>query len=105
VEITKAYVQRLGGDESLLESLIQEFDLTISMILEIRGVRELLSDNDVLKTAIALRNPYVDALSVIQISQLAQKRALPKESSSREEIESILATTVSGIAQGLRNTG
>jgi len=30
---------------------------------------------------------------------------LKKEDRGREEIESILATTVSGIAQGLRNTG
>jgi len=64
-----------------------------------------MSDNDVLKTAIALRNPYVDALSVIQISQLEAKRQLTKDDGGREEIESILATTVSGIAQGLRNTG
>ena len=75
------------------------------MVLKIRGANELLSDNEVLKTAIALRNPYVDALSVIQISQLVSKRALPEKSSGREEVEAILATTVSGIAQGLRNTG
>lgn len=105
VEITEAYVKRLGGDQSLLKDLVEEFDLTISMILRIRGAKELLSDNEVLKTAIALRNPYVDALSVIQISQLVNKRALPEKSSGREEVESILATTVSGIAQGLRNTG
>jgi phosphoenolpyruvate carboxylase len=105
VEITKAYVTRLGGDQSLLKSLIEEFELTIAMVLKIRGANELLSDNEVLKTAIALRNPYVDALSVIQISQLVNKRALPEKTSGREEAESILATTVSGIAQGLRNTG
>jgi phosphoenolpyruvate carboxylase len=105
VEITKAYVTRLGGDQSLLKSLIEEFELTIAMVLKIRGANELLSDNEVLKIAIALRNPYVDALSVIQISQLVNKRALPEKTSGREEAESILATTVSGIAQGLRNTG
>ena len=105
IEITDAYVNRLGGDRSLLQSLVDEFELTIAMILKIRRAHELLSDNEVLKTAIALRNPYVDALSVIQISSLVRKRALDKDASEREEIESILATTVSGIAQGLRNTG
>jgi phosphoenolpyruvate carboxylase len=105
IEVTRAYVERLGGDKSLLKELIDEFNLTIEMILRIRKAKELLSDNDVLKTAIALRNPYVDALSVIQISQLAHKRAMDEKDSGREEIESILATTVSGIAQGLRNTG
>ena len=105
ISIGRAYVERLGGDTSLLEQLIEEFNLTVQTILRIRGVDELLSDNQVLQTAIALRNPYVDALSVLQISELAKKRALKKEDRGREEIESILATTVSGIAQGLRNTG
>jgi phosphoenolpyruvate carboxylase len=105
IEIGRAYVERLGGDTSLLEQLIEEFNLTVQTILRIRGVDELLNDNQVLQTAIALRNPYVDALSVIQISQLKKKRVLKKEDRGREEIESILATTVSGIAQGLRNTG
>ncbi|HKY97579.1 MAG TPA: phosphoenolpyruvate carboxylase [Gemmatimonadaceae bacterium] len=105
IEIARAYVERLGGDISLLEQLIEEFNLTVQTILRIRGVDELLNDNQVLQTAIALRNPYVDALSVIQISQLKKKREVKKEDRGREEIESILATTVSGIAQGLRNTG
>jgi phosphoenolpyruvate carboxylase len=105
VEMARAYVTRLGGSEELLNELLTEFDLTVSTVLKIRGKHELLSDNQVLQTAIALRNPYVDVLSVIQISQLAKKRALDKEDPLREELESILATTVSGIAQGLRNTG
>ena len=106
IEISRAYVARLGGDTELLETLIEEFDRTVSMILRVRGTSELLSDNDVLSAAITLRNPYVDALSVLQISQLARKRALASEGSEDQtEVESILATTVSGIAQGLRNTG
>ena len=79
---------------------------TVSLILRIRNVEDLLSDNEVLKTAITLRNPYVDALSVLQIAQLARKRKLAREKeASLDDVEAILATTVSGIAQGLRNTG
>jgi phosphoenolpyruvate carboxylase len=106
VEITRAYVERLESDTDLLATLIAEFELTVATILKVRKTRELLSDNDVLSAAITLRNPYVDALSVLQISQLARKRKLTREKSENlEEVESILATTVSGIAQGLRNTG
>ncbi len=106
INVTRAYVAKLGGDSKLLEKLIEEYDLTVSMILTIREARTLLSDNQVLSAAIALRNPYVDALSVLQIAQLTRKRALPPESDGeREEVNSILSTTVSGIAQGLRNTG
>ena len=106
INVTRAYVATLGGDAGLLEKLIAEYDLTVSVILKIRDASSLLSDNQVLSAAIALRNPYVDALSVIQIAQLDRKRALPPESDGeREEVNSILSTTVSGIAQGLRNTG
>ena len=106
IEISRAYVERLGGDKDLLATLVEEFDLTVAMILRVRETKELLSDNDVLSAAITLRNPYVDALSVIQIAQLARKRAIAREQSTDlDVVESILATTVSGIAQGLRNTG
>jgi phosphoenolpyruvate carboxylase len=106
VDITRAYVTRLGGDQSLLKRLIDEFDLTVSTIMKIRGVDHLLDDSVVVQAAIALRNPYVDALSLLQISQLLVKRSNPAPSGEEmEQIESVLATTVSGIAQGLRNTG
>ena len=96
-----------GGIEGRVGlALIAEFELTVSMILKVRKARVLVSDNDVLSAAITLRNPYVDVLSVLQISQLARKRKLTREKRENlEEVESILATTVSGIAQGLRNTG
>lgn len=106
IEITRVYVDRLGADADLLRTLIEEYDRTVSMTLSVRETSELLSDNEVLSAAIMLRNPYVDALSVLQIALLARKRKLAREDSvDRDEVESILATTVSGIAQGLRNTG
>jgi len=106
VDITRAYVTRLGGDQNLLKNLIDEFQLTVSTIMKIRGADHLLDDSVVVQAAIALRNPYVDALSLLQINQLLVKRSDPAPSGEEmEQIESVLATTVSGIAQGLRNTG
>ncbi len=106
VDITRAYVSRLGGDVDLLEKLIDEFKLTIATLMKIRGADNLLDDSVVVQAAIALRNPYVDALSLLQINQLLHKRSDPHPSEEEmERIESVLATTVSGIAQGLRNTG
>lgn len=106
IEIARAYVTRLGGDTSLFGELVREFEKTVEMLLKIRGATNLLDDSVVVQSAIALRNPYVDALSLIQINMLARKRALGVEAAhEKERIEGILATTVSGIAQGLRNTG
>jgi phosphoenolpyruvate carboxylase len=75
-------------------------------LLLIRGHRDLLDDNTVLQSAIGLRNPYVDPLSVLQISLIKRKRqARSNGQKSTEKIDEALATTLSGIAQGLRNTG
>ncbi|MEO8193442.1 MAG: phosphoenolpyruvate carboxylase, partial [Gemmatimonadales bacterium] len=105
-DIARIYVARLGGNPELLERLIAEYNLTVEMVLRIRSAEHLLDDTVVVQAAIALRNPYVDALSLLQVTLLERKRTLPPDAKEeREQIEGALATTVSGIAQGLRNTG
>jgi phosphoenolpyruvate carboxylase len=105
MEIARAYVGNLGGDTALLSLLEREYESAVDAVLRIRDSGELLRDNDVLQSAIALRNPYVDPLSLLQIALLRRKEATGEADSSREALDAVLATTVSGIAQGLRNTG
>lgn len=106
LNIARAYVEKLDGNMKLFERLEKEFDLTVDCLKKIRQVDRLLDDNQVLQSAIALRNPYVDALSFLQITLLEEKgvRSSKDEGFSPEMTET-LATTLSGIAQGLRNTG
>ncbi len=110
LEIGEAYVAELGdeAERALLERLRAEFDLTVATLLCIRGADHLLDDNPVLQAAIALRNPYVDALSLLQISLMKKKLAAGEAGAGegeRSAIQDALATTLSGVAQGLRNTG
>ncbi|MFL5606273.1 MAG: phosphoenolpyruvate carboxylase, partial [Gemmatimonadaceae bacterium] len=106
LEIARAYVRQLGGDLALLGLLEDEFARTVDALLRIRESEHLLRDNPVLQSAIGLRNPYVDPLSLLQIALMQRKRALPRgDEAAREQIDAVLATTLSGIAQGLRNTG
>jgi phosphoenolpyruvate carboxylase len=106
IEIARAYVRHLGGDLKLLDLLIKEYEMAVEALLLIRGHSELLDDSPVLQSAIALRNPYVDPLSLLQISLLRRKRTgAAKNEREREAVDDALATTLSGIAQGLRNTG
>jgi len=104
-EIARAYVRALGADLALLDRLVEEFHRTVDAILRIRDSDSLLNGNPVLHSAIALRNPYVDPLSLLQIALLDRKRTLPETAPTRPAIDAALATTLSGIAQGLRNTG
>jgi len=110
LRIARAYVTRLGGDVVLLDRLEEEFTRTLRCVQQIRGADTLLRDTPVLQAAIALRNPYVDALSLLQIELLQRKRGLQHadgavDQASVARVSDALATTLSGIAQGLRNTG
>ncbi len=105
VEIARAYVERLGGDSALLDLLDAEYQRTVDAVLRIRETPELIADVPVLQAAIALRNPYVDPLSLLQVVMLGRKRAAEAAGEDHAAIDEVLATTVSGIAQGLRNTG
>jgi phosphoenolpyruvate carboxylase len=103
LEIARSYVVRLRGNLGLFEQLEAEHARTVQMLLQIRGREYLLDDSPVLQTAIALRNPYVDPLSLLQIVLLERKRAGGGDEQQR--VRDALATTLSGIAQGLRSTG
>lgn len=104
--VARAYVEQLGGDLGLLALLETEFERAVKAILSIRETDHLLDDATVLQAAIALRNPYVDALSLLQIALLRQKRSGGVvNDEDRAQLDGALATTLGGIAQGLRNTG
>ena len=106
LEIARLYVASLGGDVALLDALEEEYARTVEWLRRIRRSDHLVVvDSPVLRAAITLRNPYVDALSLLQITLLRRKRATAEGSPERAQVEDAVAATLSGIAQGLRNTG
>jgi len=81
--------------------VVEEFERTVGMILEVSGQATVLERNPVLARSIRLRNPYVDPMSLIQVALLARKR----RGEQGEELDYALGATINGIAAGLRNTG
>jgi phosphoenolpyruvate carboxylase len=67
----------LGGRDDLADMVLAEYDLTRRLVLEVTGHHRLLADRLVLSRAVALRDPYVDALSHLQLRALTELRALP----------------------------
>src|SRR5213076_1643251 len=100
--IARMYVRELGGDLALFDHLENEFRRTIAALLRIRESDYLMRDNPMLQTAIGLRNPYVDPLSLLQVTLLQRKR---HGDPAPGPVSAGLASTLNGIAQGLRNTG
>ena len=81
--------------------LRRRFVVTRDTLVALRG-RPLLTNNPVLARSIAVRNPYVDPLNLLQAALLARTRAAPNPD---PELDAALLTTLRGVAAGMRNTG
>jgi phosphoenolpyruvate carboxylase len=87
---------------------MEEYARTVACVLQVTRQAELLERSPVLARSIKLRNPYVDALHVAQITLLRRYRALPPSSTSEAERQALLDAihhSINGIAAGLQTTG
>ncbi len=55
--------------------MLTEYDLTRRLVLAVTGHDRLVANRPVLSRAIVLRDPYVDALSYLQLRALSALRA------------------------------
>jgi phosphoenolpyruvate carboxylase len=94
---------RLGDRPDLVAAIREEFRRTRALVLEVTGTERLLGHRRVLGRAVDLRNPYVDALSFLQVRFLAELRKAPATDAGR--IADLVLLTVNGVAAGLQNTG
>ncbi len=105
----------LGGRDDLTARVLAEYDLTRRLLLEVTGHDRLLASRPVLSRAVTLRDPYVDALSYLELRALTELRAGRRGAAAAEragagaadtdQLERLLLLSVNGIAAGLQNTG
>ncbi len=86
----------------VFDDICGEINLTREKVLTITGAPRLLEDDNTLRRAIRLRNPYVDPLNLVQIRLLKQWRESKRKD---DHLLSMLFDTVNGIARGIQNTG
>jgi phosphoenolpyruvate carboxylase len=86
---------------------MEEMALTREWALKASGASELLADRPVLRRAVRLRSPYVDALSLLQLRALRALRsdAANVDGTQQDELRRLLLLAVNGVAAGLQNTG
>ena len=104
LDIARLYARELGADPVVMGGLEAEFTRTVQCLHVIRE-RDMLSDHRFLQGALTLRNPYVDALNLLQVSLIKKKRSLRDDDAELKLLDAALGTTLNGIAQGMRNTG
>jgi phosphoenolpyruvate carboxylase len=95
----------LGDRPDLTARILAELDLSCRRVLDVLGQERLLGGRRILGAAVDLRNPYVDALSHLQLRALAALRAGGQDDAERRRLRSLLLLTVNGVAAGLQNTG
>jgi phosphoenolpyruvate carboxylase len=103
--IMSAYMAMANHDH-LVNRVLDEHERTVNWVLDVTGHTRLLEDKSVLGRAVALRNPYVDALSYLQLRALRVLRSdteLPEEEAA--DLRRLLLISVNGVAAGLQNTG
>src|SRR5690606_6194216 len=105
LDITRLYISKLAADSKVFEELEAEYLRTVHILQQIRQRERLLDDHRFLRTALDVRNPYVDTLSLLQVSLLRRKRTMAEDDPQRALLDRALGTTLNGVAQGMRNTG
>jgi phosphoenolpyruvate carboxylase len=105
----RAVAQRylaLGDRPDITDRILAELDLTESLVLAVLGSSRLLEGRRILAAAVDLRNPYVDALSHLQLRALrALRRGEYADDTEEHRLRSLLLLSVNGVAAGLQNTG
>jgi phosphoenolpyruvate carboxylase len=95
----------LGGSPELTGAIREELRRTHRLVLEVTGSDRPLAGRPILRNAVDLRNPYVDALSCIQVRFLEELRAGGARPQRASRIADLVRLTVNGVAAGLQNTG
>jgi phosphoenolpyruvate carboxylase len=94
--IAETYLAR-GGRPELTTAILDELARTTEMVLRVTRHTRLLDAKPDLQRAIEFRNPYVDALSLLQVRFLGERQDA--------RTERLIQATISGVAAGLQNTG
>ena len=104
--IFERYARELVPDEAsrtrYVARIREEFEATTQMLLAVLERDRLLEDDPTLARSIALRNPYVDPLSLMQVRLLRAYRAGGKQDAN---VGNALRLTINAVAAGLRVTG
>eukprot|EP01038_Epipyxis_sp_PR26KG_P015244 gene15244-20546_t len=111
--IAQNYDEQLVSDPSSIQlgkELRDKLTVTSESVLSVSQNPQLQSNNPLLLKSLAVRNPYIDPLNVIQAELLRRLRSHHDDGHklSEEEVKMLqdaLLITINGIANGMRNSG
>ncbi len=100
--VNRLYERTLVDEElhGIGDELRERFERTRQALLTVTGHDAPLANFPVVRRAVAVRNPYVDPLNLLQVELLRRSRLCEDDSLRRG-----LQVVINGIAAGMRNTG
>ena len=101
----RRYVETLVPQElqHFLDTIQEEFDLTVKEILTLTSKDSLLGDQPVLARTLQVRDTYLAPLQMLQVDLL--NRVRNEGDKADPTLIRALLLTINGVATGLRNTG
>ena len=105
LEMAKRYVETLVPKElhHFLDTITEEFELTVKEVLALTQKKELLGDQPILARTLQVRDAYLAPLHLLQVNLL--NRVRNEADSADQTLVRALLLTINGVAAGLRNTG
>jgi phosphoenolpyruvate carboxylase len=85
--------------------IADEHRLTVELLLRVTGRARLLDGLPAIQRSIALRGPYADSLSELQLRLLRRLRRTAPDDPERERLLRLVHLTVNGVAAALQGTG
>jgi phosphoenolpyruvate carboxylase len=90
---------------ALGKELREKLDRTSKALLAVSGHTVLQEHNQRMLKSMAVRNPYVDPLNIIQAELLRRLRANAGAEEDLDLLHDALLITINGIANGMKNSG
>lgn len=103
----RRYSSLSADGERYFARVVAEYERSVRTALQVTRQYELLERFPRLARSIKLRNPYVDALHIAQITLLRRYDALPPDAPTEERAALLdaLHHSINGIAAGIQRTG
>jgi phosphoenolpyruvate carboxylase len=106
--IAKHYDDMLVTDQQAQELGIQVREYHVATeraILDLTQHNVLAQNNPILLRQLSVRNPYVDCLNILQAETLQRIRNESRPKDNEKLLQDTLLISITGVANGMGNTG
>jgi len=103
LKMAEQYAQTTPSD--FHKAILEDYKKAESALKAITGWNHLMDDAPVIQALIRLRNPYTDAINLLQINLMERWRTTPKGHPDQEKLHESLLLSINGLSAAMQSTG